>query len=207
MEGSDQHRGWFQSSLLTSVAMNDRAPYKEVLTHGFVVDGHGRKMSKSLGNVIAPEEVIQTLGADILRLWVASIDYRGEITVSDEILKRMSETYRRIRNTARFLLANLNGFDPETDLLQPNEMLILDRWAVDKTRLWQEEIIEAYAAYQFHVVVQKIHHFCAMELGGFYLDIIKDRQYTMQKNSRAGVLRKQQCIILCMHWCVGWRLF
>lgn len=184
LEGSDQHRGWFQSSLLTSVAINGQEPFKEVLTHGFVVDGQGRKMSKSLGNVIAPEEVIQTLGADILRLWVASVDYKTEINASKEILARMSEAYRRIRNTARFLLANLHGFDPEQHLLAPDDMLMLDKWAVDKTRLIQEEILEAYSTYQFHLIIQKLHNFCVSDLGGFYLDIIKDRQYTMQTNSR-----------------------
>lgn len=183
LEGSDQHRGWFQSSLLTSVAINGVEPYKEVLTHGFVVDGQGRKMSKSLGNVIAPEDVIQTLGADILRLWVASVDYRYEISASKEILSRMSEAYRRIRNTARFLLANLHDFDPEKHLLPPSEMLVLDRFIVDKTRRIQKEILDAYQTYQFHVIIQKIHNFCGAELGAFYLDIIKDRQYTMAKDS------------------------
>jgi len=184
LEGSDQHRGWFQSSLLTSLAINATESYKAVLTHGFVVDGQGRKMSKSLGNVIAPEEVIQTLGADILRLWVASIDYRYEISASKEILTRTSEAYRRIRNTARFFLSNLHGFDPEHHLLKPEEMLMLDRWAVDRARLMQEEILEAYNTFQFHLVVQKVHQFCVTDMGGFYLDIIKDRQYTMQANSR-----------------------
>lgn len=184
LEGSDQHRGWFQSSLLTSVAMNGVEPYKEVLTHGFVVDGQGRKMSKSLGNVIAPEEVIRTLGADILRLWVGSVDYRAEINASKEILNRMSEAYRRIRNTARFLLANLHDFNPEINLLAPEDMLALDRWAVDKTRLIQEEIRAAYATYQFHLAIQKLHYFCITDMGSFYLDIIKDRQYTMAKESR-----------------------
>lgn len=184
LEGSDQHRGWFNSQLLTSIAMNGNEPYRVVLTHGFVVDAHGRKMSKSVGNVMAPEEVINTMGADILRLWVASIDYRNEITASKEILIPTSETYRRIRNTARFLLANLHGFDPEKNLLTPNEMLALDQWIIDKTRLVQEEIVEAFNNYQFHSVVQKIHQFCASDLGSFYLDIIKDRQYTMQTNSR-----------------------
>ena len=183
LEGSDQHRGWFQSSLLTSVAMNGSESYKEVLTHGFVVDGQGRKMSKSVGNVIAPEEVVKTLGADILRLWVASIDYRTEIAASKEILNRTSETYRRIRNTARFLLANLHGFDPAQHLVRAEEMLMLDRFAVDKARLVQKEILEAYDSYQFHLIVQKLHHFCVVDLGGFYLDVIKDRQYTMQTNS------------------------
>ncbi len=183
LEGTDQHRGWFQSSLLTSMAMNGTESYKEILTHGFVVDAEGYKMSKSIGNVIAPEEVVKSLGADILRLWVASVDYRTEITASKEILNRISETYRRIRNTARFLLANLHGFDPETHLVRPEDMLMLDRFAVDKARQVQEEIIDAYESYQFHLIVQKLHHFCVVDLGGFYLDVIKDRQYTMQTNS------------------------
>ncbi|MDR3477515.1 MAG: isoleucine--tRNA ligase [Gammaproteobacteria bacterium] len=185
LEGSDQHRGWFQSSLLTSIAINGHEPFKTVLTHGYVVDGQGRKMSKSIGNVVAPDKIIQTLGADVLRLWVSSIDYRSEITVSDEILTRNSETYRRLRNTARFFLANLDGFDPEKHLVKPDEMLALDRWAVDRTRQFQEEILKAYDAYQFHIIYQKIHHFCAIDMGSFYLDIIKDRQYTTQTNSLA----------------------
>lgn len=184
LEGSDQHRGWFQSSLLTSVAINNKESFKEVLTHGFVVDGQGRKMSKSLGNVIAPEEVIQTLGADILRLWVASVDYRYEISASKEILSRMSEAYRRIRNTARFFLANLHGFDPEQHLLKPQEMLKLDQWAVDKARVIQNELIDSYGGYQFHLIIQKLHNFCVSDMGAFYLDIIKDRQYTMATDSR-----------------------
>lgn len=184
LEGSDQHRGWFQSSLLTAVAINDAESYREVLTHGFIVDGTGHKMSKSLGNVIAPEEIIKTLGADILRLWVASVDYRGEIAASKEIFTRISEMYRRIRNTARFFLANLNGFDPKKDMLKTDDMLALDRWAVDKTQRMQQEIIEAYDSYQFHAVVQKLHQFCVTDMGGFYLDIIKDRQYTMSTDSR-----------------------
>ncbi len=183
LEGSDQHRGWFQSSLLTSLAMNNQESYRAVLTHGFVVDGEGRKMSKSLGNVILPEEVIKTLGADVLRLWVGSIDYRNEISGSKEILARTSEAYRRIRNTARFLLANINGFDPELHLVQPADMIMLDRWMVDRARTLQKEIQDAYNSYQFHLVVQKLHNFCVSELGGFYLDIIKDRQYTMPENS------------------------
>ncbi len=185
LEGSDQHRGWFQSALLTSVAMSGEAPYKEVLTHGFTVDKDGKKMSKSLGNVIAPQKVIQELGADIIRLWVASTDYRGEMTVSEEILRRMADAYRRIRNTARFLLSNLNGFDPATDLLPAEEMLSLDRWAVAHTAALQQEIVEAYEQHQFHLVFQKVHNFCSVEMGAFYLDIIKDRQYTTQSESRA----------------------
>lgn len=203
IEGSDQHRGWFHSLLLTSVAMHGVEPYKEVLTHGFVVDGHGRKMSKSVGNVIAPEEVTHTLGADILRLWVASIDYRTEIAASKEILTRTSETYRRIRNTARFLLANLHGFDPEQHVLAPEEMLVLDRWAVDRARVVQQDILNDYATYQFHLIVQKIHHFCVTELGGFYLDVIKDRQYTMATNSR-GRRSAQTALYHIVHALVRW---
>ncbi len=185
LEGSDQHRGWFQSSLLASLAMNNHEPYKTVLTHGYVVDGQGRKMSKSLGNVMLPEKVIQSLGADVLRLWVASIDYRTEINVSDEILLRTSETYRRLRNTARFFLANLDGFDPDKDLVKEKKMLALDRWAVDQARRTQDEIIHAYETYQFHAIYRKIHQFCSIDMGSFYLDIIKDRQYTVQTNSLA----------------------
>jgi isoleucyl-tRNA synthetase len=183
LEGSDQHRGWFQSSLMTSAAMNGCAPYKAVLTHGFTVDAQGRKMSKSLGNVVAPQKVLKTLGADIIRLWVAATDYRNEMTVSDEILKRTADAYRRIRNTARFLLSNLNGFDPQHNRVEPAAMIELDRWAVDRTLQLQEEIVTAYSSYQFHIIYQKIHNFCVNEMGGFYLDIIKDRQYTTQADS------------------------
>ena len=185
LEGSDQHRGWFQSSLLASVAMRGIAPYQGLLTHGFTVDAQGRKMSKSMGNVVAPQKVVNSLGADVLRLWVAATDYRAEMGVSDEILKRMADSYRRMRNTARFLLANLNGFDPERHLLPPEQMLALDRWAVDRTRRLQAEILEAYDQYQFHLIYQKIHNFCSMDLGSLYLDIIKDRQYTTGRDSIA----------------------
>ena len=177
LEGSDQHRGWFQSSLLTSVAMHGIAPYQQVLTHGFVVDADGRKMSKSLGNVLLPGKVMNSLGADVLRLWVAAADYRGEMSVSEEILKRVSDAYRRIRNTARFLLGNLHGFEPK-DALPASELLPLDRWAVDRALLLQEEVKQAYEDYQFLQVYQKVHHFCAFDMGAFYLDIIKDRLYT-----------------------------
>nr|WP_243448373.1 isoleucine--tRNA ligase [Candidatus Thiosymbion oneisti] len=180
LEGSDQHRGWFQSSLLTGVAMHDRAPYAQALTHGFTVDAKGEKMSKSKGNVVRPQDVMKTLGADIIRLWVAATDYRGEMSVSDEILKRTADAYRRIRNTARFLLANLNGFDPAAHLVAPTDMLALDRWAVDRAYRLQEAIIRAYRDYQFHLIYQKIHNFCVVDMGGFYLDVIKDRQYTTQ---------------------------
>ena len=185
LEGSDQHRGWFQSSLLTGVAMDGAAPYKSVLTHGFTVDSDGRKMSKSLGNIIAPMSVMNDLGADVLRLWVAATDYRGELSVSDEIFKRTADSYRRIRNTARFLLSNLNGFDPTTDALDFDAMLSLDRWAVDRAALLQDELTEAYESYQFHQIYQKLHNFCANDLGGFYLDVIKDRQYTTRADSVA----------------------
>ncbi len=185
LEGSDQHRGWFHSSLLTSVSINGIAPYKQVLTHGFTVDQQGRKMSKSLGNVIAPQKVMKTLGADIIRLWVCATDYRGEMSVSDEILNRMSDSYRRIRNTARFLLANLNGFDPTTDLVPTNELLALDQWAIDRALQLQNEIRQGFEEYNFHSVYQRIHNFCSTELGGFYLDIVKDRQYTCQPDSHA----------------------
>ncbi len=185
LEGSDQHRGWFQSSLLASVAINEVAPYKAVLTHGFAVDAEGKKMSKSRGNVVAPQKVMQTLGADVLRLWVAATDYRGEMSVSDEILKRTSDVYRRLRNTARYLLANLNGFDPARHLLPPDQMLALDRWAVDRALKLQQEIIAAYDSFQFHQVYQKAHGFCSIDLGSFYLDVLKDRQYTCRENSIA----------------------
>lgn len=185
LEGSDQHRGWFQSSLLSSVAINGVAPYKAVLTHGFTVDAEGKKMSKSRGNVVAPQTVMKSLGADVLRLWVSGTDYRGEMTVSDEILKRTSDVYRRLRNTSRFLLSNLNGFDPALHCVQAEDMLALDRWIVDRAYQLQEDVIQAYDQYQFHVINQQVHHFCAMDLGGFYLDIIKDRQYTAQEDSLA----------------------
>jgi isoleucyl-tRNA synthetase len=203
LEGSDQHRGWFQSQLLTSIAMNGHEPYETVLTHGFVVDAQGRKMSKSLGNVIAPDEVIHSLGADILRLWSASIDYRGEIMAGKELLTPISETYRRVRNTARFLLANLHDFDPETNLLPSATLLSLDRFILEKARQLQEEMIEAYNTYQFHLVIQKLHNFCVTDLGGFYLDIIKDRQYTMPKNS-VGRRSAQTALYHIAHAFVRW---
>ncbi|AJR09843.1 isoleucine--tRNA ligase [Photobacterium gaetbulicola] len=185
LEGSDQHRGWFQSSLISSVAMKGEAPYKQVLTHGFVVDGQGRKMSKSVGNVVAPKDVTNKLGADILRLWVASTDYTGEVAVSDEILKRSADAYRRIRNTSRFFLANLSGFNPETDLVAPEEMVALDRWAVGRAMAAQEEIIKAYDEYNLHAVTQRLMQFCSVEMGSFYLDVIKDRQYTAKRGGHA----------------------
>ncbi|TBW50998.1 isoleucine--tRNA ligase [Marinobacter halodurans] len=185
LEGSDQHRGWFQSSLKTSIAINGVAPYKQVLTHGFTVDGKGRKMSKSLGNVIAPQEVMNQLGADILRLWVAATDYSGEMTVSNDILKQTADGYRRIRNTARFLLSNLTGFEPDKHAVAPEDMLALDRWMVDRALTMQQSLNEDYQNYAFLKVYQKIYNFCEATLGGFYLDIIKDRQYTTQADSLA----------------------
>jgi isoleucyl-tRNA synthetase len=185
LEGSDQHRGWFQSSLKTSMAINNEPPYRQVLTHGFTVDEKGHKMSKSLGNVMSPQKVVNELGADVLRLWVAATDFSGEMRVSNEILKRTADSYRRIRNTARFLLSNLNGFDPATDALQPQQMLALDRYAMERAAQLQEEIVAAYDTYSFHTIYQKLHNYCVVDLGGFYLDIIKDRQYTTQENSVA----------------------
>lgn len=184
LEGSDQHRGWFQSSLLTSVAMTGKPPYKTVLTHGFTVDKDGKKMSKSLGNVMAPQEVINTLGADVLRLWIAATDYRSEMTISQEILQRTSESYRRVRNTTRYLLGNLSGFEP-SQALPYDELLSLDQWAVRLAAKMQKQIEASYESYQFHQIYQRLHHFCAVELGGFYLDILKDRLYTTDKTSRA----------------------
>jgi isoleucyl-tRNA synthetase len=185
LEGSDQHRGWFMSSMMTSVAINGHAPYKQVLTHGFTVDENGRKMSKSLGNVISPQNVMNKLGADILRLWVASTDYTAEMTVSDEIFKRSADRYRRIRNTSRYLLANLSGFNPATDLVAVEEMVELDRWIVARAAELQKEVISAYDNYQMLVVTQKLMNFCTGELGSFYLDVIKDRQYTAKADSHA----------------------
>jgi len=185
LEGSDQHRGWFQSSLKTAIAIKGKAPYKQVLTHGFTVDGQGRKMSKSVGNVVSPQDVMNKYGADILRLWVASTDYSGEMTCSDDILKRAADAYRRIRNTARFFLANLSGFDPAQHMVKPEDMVALDAWAVDRAARLQEELIGHYNQYEFLQVFQKVSHFCSQDMGGFYLDIIKDRQYTAATDSHA----------------------
>ena len=185
LEGSDQHRGWFQSSLLASVAMNDVAPYKAVLTHGFTVDKNGEKMSKSKGNVIPPQSVMKNLGADVLRLWIAATDYRSEMRVSDEILERTSDGYRRFRNTARFLLSNLDDFNPAVDCVAHSDLLALDRWVLDRALVLQEEVKVAYDTYQFQHIYQKVHHFCVIDLGGFYLDIIKDRQYTAKADGLA----------------------
>ena len=183
LEGSDQHRGWFQSSLLTACATDGRAPYEGLLTHGFVVDGNGHKMSKSKGNVIAPQKIFDTLGADILRLWTASTDYSGELTISDEILKRVVESYRRIRNTLRFLLANIADFDVKKDALPVEQWLEIDRYALLLVSNLQAAVKEDYSRYEFHAVVQKLQAFCSEDLGGFYLDILKDRLYTTAPNS------------------------
>lgn len=184
LEGSDQHRGWFQSSLLTGAAIDGRAPYQALLTHGFVVDGEGHKMSKSRGNVIAPQQVAGTLGADILRLWVAATDYSGELSISDEILKRVVEMYRRIRNTLRFLLANVSDFDPQRHALPVEQWLEIDRYALALLGALQRSVISEYERYEFHLVVQKLHNFCSEELGAFYLDILKDRLYTAATEGR-----------------------
>jgi len=203
LEGSDQHRGWFQSSLLTSCAINERAPYKQVLTHGFTVDQNGHKMSKSLGNVIPPQKVVNSLGADILRLWIGSTDYSGEMTVSDEILNRSADSYRRIRNTMRFMLANMQGFDPKHDLVDMKNMLVLDRWIVSKTHDLQQQVINEYDNYNFHFVMKAILNFCTNDLGGFYLDVIKDRQYTTQTDSLAR-RSAQSALFHISHAMVRW---
>jgi isoleucyl-tRNA synthetase len=183
LEGSDQHRGWFHSSLLTGAMLDGKPPYKALLTHGFTVDGQGRKMSKSVGNVIAPQQVADKLGAEIIRLWVASTDYSGEMTISDEILKRVTESYRRIRNTLRFLLANLSDFDLSKHALPPDQWLEIDRYAVALANQLQGDIEAHYKAYEFHPAVARMLTFCSEDLGGFYLDILKDRLYTSAPDS------------------------
>ncbi|NOT67899.1 MAG: isoleucine--tRNA ligase [Methylophilaceae bacterium] len=185
LEGSDQHRGWFQSSLLTGCAIDGRAPYDALLTHGFVVDGSGHKMSKSKGNVVAPQKVMDTYGADILRLWVASTDYSAELTISDEILKRVAESYRRIRNTLRFLLANTSDFDVKTQSVPADQLTTLDQYALGQLHDLFHDCRAAYNAYEFHRVAQRLQHYCSEDLGAFYLDILKDRLYTMAENSHA----------------------
>jgi isoleucyl-tRNA synthetase len=183
LEGSDQHRGWFHSSLLTSVAMHGRAPYRAVLTHGFTVDENGRKMSKSLGNILAPQKLTSTLGADVIRLWVAATDYANEMSVSEEIFKRIGDSYRRMRNTLRFLLGNLHGFDPKAHAVPFDDLVAIDQWIIAKTFHLQNDVVTAYRNYEFHKIYQEIHNFCVVELGGFYLDIIKDRLYTTGRES------------------------
>ncbi|CEI58664.1 isoleucine--tRNA ligase [Candidatus Portiera aleyrodidarum] len=183
LEGIDQFRGWFHTSLITGAGINGYAPYKELLSHGFTVDSKGRKMSKSIGNVISPQKIIKKYGADILRLWVVSNDYEKEMTMSEEIMKQISDSYRRIRNTTRFIMANLRGFDPDKNIIVPEKLLALDRWALDRAGNLQKRIKKAYKKYQFIEIYQQIYLFCTKDLGSFYLDIIKDRQYTTQKNS------------------------
>ncbi|HXZ60988.1 MAG TPA: isoleucine--tRNA ligase [Steroidobacteraceae bacterium] len=201
LEGSDQHRGWFHSSLLMSEALYGRPPYRGVLTHGFTVDEKGRKQSKSLGNVIAPQKVMNSLGADVLRLWVSATDYANEMSVSDEILKRMADSYRRMRNTLRFLLGNLHGFDPARDALPAAELVVLDRWALERTRTLQAEILDAYRRYAFHLIYQKIHNFCSVDLGGFYLDVLKDRLYTTpsagpaRRSAQTAMIHIAECMV------------
>src|SRR6204780_1723441 len=183
LEGSDQHRGWFHSSLLTSVAMHGRAPYRGVLTHGFTVDEKGRKMSKSIGNTLVPQKLTSTLGADVVRLWIAATDYANEMSVSDEILKRMADSYRRMRNTLRFLLGNMHGFDPATQAVPWADLVAIDQWAISSAFHLQNDVVTAYRNYEFHDIYQEVHNFCVVELGGFYLDIIKDRLYTTGADS------------------------
>ena len=203
LEGSDQHRGWFQTSLKTSMAIHGRPPYKAVMTHGFVVDGQGKKMSKSIGNVVAPHQVIQKFGADVLRLWVAATDYTAEMAVSEEILSRNVDAYRRIRNTLRFMLANVHDFNPTEHLVAPDSLLPLDAWLVIKAKELQTEIKTAFTEYQFVQALQKIHHFCSIELGSFYLDVIKDRQYTCKSD---GLARRsaQTALFHCLESLVRW---
>ncbi|TAN05429.1 MAG: isoleucine--tRNA ligase [Rhodanobacteraceae bacterium] len=203
LEGSDQHRGWFQSSLLTSCAMHGHAPFDEVLTHGFTVDAQGRKMSKSLGNGIEPQDVMNKYGADILRLWIASADYRNEMALSEEILKRVADSYRRIRNTCRFLLGNLDGFDPASDLLTVDRCLLLDQWAIRSARDVQDAVVAAYARYDFPEVVQRVQNFCTNEMGALYLDITKDRLYTMPTGSH-GRRSAQSAMFRILESMVRW---
>lgn len=184
LEGSDQHRGWFHSSLLTSVAVNGHAPYKAVLTHGFTMDGEGRKMSKSVGNVVAPQDVINKYGADVMRLWISSVDYQGDVRLSDKIVKSMSDVYRKIRNTFRYLLGNLSDFDPKTDSVAYADMEELDRWALLRMEQVKEIVLKAYDDYEFHVMYHAVHNFCTVDLSAIYLDILKDRLYTEKADSK-----------------------
>lgn len=183
LEGADQYRGWFQSSLLTAVAWRGRAPYEAVLTHGWVVDGEGRAMHKSLGNAIAPDEVIKDYGADILRLWVASLDYRVDVRLSKDILKQLSEAYRKIRNTARFILGNLSDFDPDRDSVEYGQFEEIDRWALIRLDDIAAEVSEAYESFTFHEAFHRMHQFCVVDLSNFYLDVLKDRLYVEKADS------------------------
>jgi isoleucyl-tRNA synthetase len=204
LEGSDQHRGWFHSSLLVSCMLNGVPPYKALLTHGFVVDNEGRKMSKSKGNVMAPQKIADALGAEILRLWVAATDFSGDMAIGDEILKRVVESYRRIRNTLRFLLANTSDFDEAKDAVPLGELLEIDRYALAATEALADAVKGDYSRYEFHVVVQRLQTFCSEDLGGFYLDVLKDRLYTTAADSRArrsaqtALVRIRDAILLLM---------
>jgi isoleucyl-tRNA synthetase len=183
LEGSDQHRGWFQSSLLASVGTTGEAPYRTVLTHGFTVDGSGKKMSKSAGNVVAPQEVIDKYGAEVLRLWVSAADYRDDIRISNEILSHLTEAYRRIRNTGRYLLGNLSDFDPDQDAVPAEKLLEIDRWALHRLQKLIQRVQKAYADFEFHTVFHSVHNFCAVDMSAFYLDVLKDRLYTAKRKS------------------------
>ena len=183
LEGADQYRGWFQSSLLTAVAWRGKAPYKTVCTHGWVVDGEGRKQSKSLGNVNAPSEVIDEYGADILRLWVASSDYHSDVRVSTDIIKQLAEVYRKIRNTARYILGNLYDFNPDTDSVSDDQLTELDRWALDRLNSLTEKVRAAYDRFEFHIVYHAVHNFCTVDMSNFYLDVLKDRLYSEAADS------------------------
>ena len=194
LEGSDQHRGWFQSSLITSHAMYSKSPYKNVLTHGFVVDKDGQKMSKSIGNIISPQKVIKDKGADILRLWVAMTDYSKEMTISDEIIKRVSESYRRIRNTSKFLLSNISDYDNQD--INFEDMVELDKWIIHKAKELNNQILKDYEEFKFHKIMQEVVNFCTLELGGYYLDIIKDRLYTSKKDGAPRLSAQKTCHIL-----------
>ena len=185
LEGHDQHRGWFHSSLLLGCALYDRAPYRGLLTHGFATDGQGRKMSKSLGNTIAPQEVTEKMGAEIVRLWVAATDYSGDLNIDAKILARVVDTYRRVRNTLKFLLANVSDFNPATDSVPQDQLLEVDRYALARAARLQEDILRHYAVYEFHPVVSKLQVYCSEDLGAFYLDILKDRLYTTASTSLA----------------------
>lgn len=184
LEGSDQHRGWFHSSLLCSVAVNGYAPYKAVLTHGFTMDGEGRKMSKSVGNVVAPQDIINRYGADVMRLWISSVDYQGDVRLSDKIVKSMSDVYRKIRNTFRYLMGNLYDFDPKKDSVAYEDMEEMDRWALLRLEQVKRTVLKAYEDYEFHVMYHAVHNFCTVDLSAIYLDILKDRLYTEKADSR-----------------------
>ncbi|HID31242.1 MAG TPA: isoleucine--tRNA ligase, partial [Desulfobacterales bacterium] len=185
LEGSDQHRGWFHSALLTATGTRGRAPYESVLTHGFVVDGKGEKMAKSKGNVIAPNEIIERYGSEILRLWVAASDYQDDVRISERILKQLTDAYRRIRNTSRFMLGNLGDFDPETDAIPYESMQKIDRFALYRLQGLVRQTRTAYKAFEFHAVYHELYNYCTLDLGAFYLDVLKDRLYTSPARSTA----------------------